>query len=696
MIDYKNSVGFSIMDWFMGGAPWPFEISSKWVIGFMGCFLMGGFIFLCFLWDRRSLQKRLTSEEEILSFSPLFRHLAQEAPLPSVASFAVNAQGDLIYVSPTFSQWISCERESLLSLPLGRFLENPVGYYHSLQSVHEEVYGHYVDILKTMHHQKYPVIIYQRLQTLSSLEGEKIIEGIIYRQDMSSFKVFENSEFQSFFEEAPFGISVLDSSGHVKLFNAMFVSKLGLESLSLKGRPFLGLLGEGAFSSCQDQVQSLFQNAQGCVRFEVTLPQKGTFSFYLSSLIREGYPSSILVYLLDITEQKKLELQFVQSQKMQAVGQLAGGIAHDFNNLLTAMMGFCDFLLLRHTPGDPSFSDIMQIKQNTNRAANLVRQLLAFSRQQTLQPQVLNITDILAELTALLRRLLGVGIDLKIRHARELGMVLVDQGQLEQVMINLAVNARDAMPQGGSLLIETKNITVPEENLKPSEDTIPPGEYVCIIMTDTGIGIPEENLTRIFEPFFSTKEIGSGTGLGLSTVYGIVKQTGGFVSVRSTVGQGSEFSIFLPRHGAQEEEGSAALKDTSSFATEGITDLTGHHRILLVEDEDAVRLFSARALREKGYEVREAETGEKALEILQETGPFDLLITDVVMPQMTGPQLVNHIRTHYPSLRIIFISGYAEDTFREQLVTDSHIHFLPKPFNLKDLALKVKKVLEEV
>ena len=243
-----------------------------------------------------------------------------------------------------------------------------------------------------------------------------------------------------------------------------------------------------------------------------------------------------MLHFIDVTEQKNLEVQFAQSQKMQAVGQLAGGVAHDFNNLLTAMIGFCDLLLMRFRPGDPSFADIMQIKQNANRAANLVRQLLAFSRQQTLQPRILDITDVLVELSHLLRRLIGENIELKVVHGRDLGLAKVDQGQLEQVIINLAVNARDAMPGGGTLTIRTANVTSRPAPMRRGHETMPAGNYVLIEVTDTGIGIPKENLARIFEPFFSTKEIGSGTGLGLSTVYGIVKQTGGFIFVDSDQG----------------------------------------------------------------------------------------------------------------------------------------------------------------
>jgi two-component system cell cycle sensor histidine kinase/response regulator CckA len=327
----------------------------------------------------------------------------------------------------------------------------------------------------------------------------------------------------------------------------------------------------------------------------------------------------------------------------------------------------------------------MQIKQNANRAANLVRQLLAFSRQQTLQPRVTNITDVLAELSALLRRLIGASINLNMVHGRELWPIKVDPSQLEQVIINLAVNARDAMDGGGSLVIKTENLNC----TKPTQighELMLPGDYIRIEVSDTGHGIAPEHIEHIFEPFFSTKEVGQGTGLGLSTVFGIVKQTGGFISVKSKIGEGTVFRIYLPRYSGEEI---SQIQSPEKQAA----DLTGNETVLLVEDEDAVRLFSARALREKGYQVLEAESGETALAIVQDGQKFDVLVTDVVMPKMDGPTLSKKVRELIPNCKIIFISGYAEDTFRKNLDNDANIHFLPKPFTLKDLASKVRDVL---
>jgi len=401
--------------------------------------------------------------------------------------------------------------------------------------------------------------------------------------------------------------------------------------------------------------------------------------------------ASCALYLIDIGRRRQLEAQVAQSQKMQAVGQLAGGVAHDFNNLLTAMNGYCDLLLVRHRPGDQSFSDVMQVKQNANRAANLVRQLLAFSRQQTMIARVLDVTETLADLSHLLRRLIGENITLEISHGRDLAPIRVDQGQLEQVVINLVVNARDACPGGGTITMRTHDF-VTSGPVRQGDDVMPAGRYVRLDVADTGTGIEEDIIGRIFEPFFSTKEVGQGTGLGLSTVYGIVKQINGFISVSSTVGEGTVFSIFLPAH--EGEVAPSRSGDMTHDAADSRKDLTGGETIMLVEDEDPVRLFGARALRNKGYKVIEARNGEAALQLLSDKSEeIDLLITDVVMPGMDGPTLVRKVREDRPDLRVICISGYSEDALRQRIEQDTDIHFLPKPFSLKQLAGTVKDVL---
>jgi two-component system cell cycle sensor histidine kinase/response regulator CckA len=495
--------------------------------------------------------------------------------------------------------------------------------------------------------------------------------------------------FEAFFEDAPFGIALLDERAAIVECNRAFRRLVEMPSGFTGGGSLAELLRPQDRPDLSVRLDRLASGAAGPGPIEAGLATgagERAVSIFANHVDADG--PRLIVYLLDTTDQKKLETQFAQSQKMQAVGQLAGGIAHDFNNLLTAMIGFCDLLLQRHQPGDASFADIMQIRQNANRAANLVRQLLAFSRQQTLQAKVLDVTDALTELSHLLRRLIGASIELQIVHSRDVFLVKVDQGQLEQVIINLAVNARDAMPEGGRLIIRTRNETRTAMEQRGTE-IIPPGDYAAIEVADTGTGIPPDILQRIFEPFFSTKEVGSGTGLGLSTVYGIVRQTGGFVFVDSTVGKGTTFTILLPRyHGTRETEAAVAVTE------ERKRDLTGAGTVLLVEDEDAVRLFGARALRNKGYKVVEAKSGEAALDVLANYGDaVDLMITDIVMPQMDGTQLIKHVREKRPELKVICISGYAEEAFRKRLDNLEGIHFLPKPFSLDQLAATVKEVM---
>jgi two-component system cell cycle sensor histidine kinase/response regulator CckA len=402
-----------------------------------------------------------------------------------------------------------------------------------------------------------------------------------------------------------------------------------------------------------------------------------------------------IVYAVEMTEQRALEAQFAQSQKMQAVGQLAGGIAHDFNNVLSAIMMATDFLLNAHRPTDPSFQDIMQVKQNANRAASLVRQLLAFSRRQTLRPQVLDLGEALSDLTMLLRRLIGEKVALEVVHGRDLWPVKVDISQFEQVIVNLAVNARDAMPDGGRLTVRTGNVAA-AECARFAHEPMPASDYVLVELIDTGTGIPEDIVDKVFEPFFTTKETGKGTGLGLSTVYGIVKQTGGFIFLESQIGRGTTFRIFLPRHIAGEEELPLEAEAVSTVPqAKPAVDLTGRGTILLVEDEEGLRGLNARGLTSRGYTVLEAGNGVEALEVLEkEGGHVDLVVSDVVMPEMDGPTLLKEMRCRNPELKIIFVSGYAEDAFEKNLPEGQQFAFLAKPFTLKQLVAAVKETIE--
>ena len=518
--------------------------------------------------------------------------------------------------------------------------------------------------------------------------------------------------FQRFFFDAPVGIVLLDADACITECNQAFATTTGLEGERAEGLSFVDVVLEEDRDKFSRWVSSAYEADESPTPIEIRLDAGKAVTVSLYAGHAENAPDTgdvnlaeplsvgLIVHVFDLSEQKRIEAQFFQSQKMELVGQLAGGIAHDFNNLLTAMIGFCDLLLLRHTPRDQSFADIQQIKQNANRAANLVRQLLAFSRQQTLQPKVLDMTDVLSETSYLLRRLIGADIELKFYHGRDLWLMKADQGQFEQVVINLAVNARDAMDGGGALTIRTSNVYAGDPRLRDYEG-IPDADYVLLEMQDSGTGIPGDVIEKIFEPFFTTKEVGAGTGLGLSTVYGIVKQTGGYVFADNVEDEGAKFSVYLPRF--QEDE---ADEEVAAPAEEEEVrrDLTGVGTVMLVEDEDAVRLFGARALRNKGYSVVEAKDGEGALEVLNgvvdgmattvDGEKIDLLITDVVMPGVDGPTLVREVRQRYPELKVIFISGYTEDTFRDKLGAGEEVEFLSKPFTLQQLAGKVKEVLD--
>jgi len=397
----------------------------------------------------------------------------------------------------------------------------------------------------------------------------------------------------------------------------------------------------------------------------------------------------LIAVLNDVTELKTLEAQFVQSQKMQAIGQLAGSVAHDFNNLLTAISGHCDLLLLRHDQGDQNYGDLIQIHQNANRAASLVGQLLAFSRKQNLQPEVMDLRDTLSDLTHLLNRLVGEKVVLTLSHAQDLEQIKADKRQLEQVLMNLVVNARDAMPCGGEIRVVTQNVTYLEQ-LERDRAIVSPGDYVLVKVTDEGHGIPPERLPKIFEPFYTTKRTGEGTGLGLSTAYGIVKQTGGFIFAESEVDRGTEFSLLFPALEvtvAPAPKPAPALPKPLTGLDEGV--------VLLVEDEAPVRAFASRALRLRGYTVLEADCAETALSML--TDPdlrVDIFVTDVIMPGMDGPTWVREALSDRPDTQVVFVSGYAEDAFGDESNLVPNSVFLPKPFSLNDLTVTVHAQLE--
>ena len=661
------------------------------------------------LWRVEDITARRELEQVMQREQTKLADFMDNAP---IGFFSVDQDGRFLFVNATLAKWLGCSPGDLVEggpdggRRLHDVLANPPtgsAPYDLLEGGGLEQRG---DIaMRGLQGRRFQASVVQTVLVEDdgrTVHTRSVVRDLTPEREWQEALRLSEQRFQRFFEDAPIGIARVDDGGRLAECNQAFLALIGTGAGSVIGRPITDLFVPAERATVAERLSAVQGGADPATPLEVRLSGERDLvaQLYARRLDSQGGGSDgkgggsgggadLMLHFIDMTERKGLEAQFAQSQKMQAVGQLAGGVAHDFNNLLTAMIGFCDLLLLRHKPGDQSFSDIMQIKQNANRAANLVRQLLAFSRQQTLQPRILSVTDVLAELANLMRRLIGENIELKMLHGRDIGFVKVDQNQLEQVIINLVVNARDAMAGGGRLTIVTSNQTV-EQPLRREHETIPAGDYVSIEVIDTGCGIPKDNLQRIFEPFFSTKEVGSGTGLGLSTVYGIVRQTGGFVLVESVVGEGTTFTILLPRH-----QGEAKRPDQGEPRERRGSDLTGSGTILLVEDEDAVRVFSARALRNKGYQVLEAKNGEAAL---QQIGPdgtgIDLLITDVVMPQMDGPTLARHVRQKRADMRVIFISGYAEDRLGD-IDGVEVAHFLPKPFSLKQLASKVKEVMRE-
>lgn len=410
------------------------------------------------------------------------------------------------------------------------------------------------------------------------------------------------------------------------------------------------------------------------------------------TLDAQGRPS--VAYVIDMTDQKALELRLAQGEKMQAIGQLAGGVAHDFNNVLTGIMLNTDTLMTRHPVGDPSYENLKSIHEFSVRARDLVRMLLAYARQQTFKSEILNMTDFLGEFSILLGQILDERIELDVKHGRDVPHIRADKNQLETAIINLAANARDAMlidGKGGKLSIRTSTATAKDAHAK-GFSYVEDGDYLLIEVEDTGCGMTSAVMDKIFQPFFTTKDVGVGTGLGLSTVYGIIKQSGGYICPASKVGKGTTFHLYLPALSADEipEELPETLEAVAANARP--VDMSGRGRILLVEDEDGVRGIAAQLLESRGYEVVEACDGEEALEILtEEPASFDLIISDVVMPGMDGPTMMREAKEHLGDARVIFISGYAERDVAGQIDEDRHVSFLPKPFTVKILAERVKQ-----
>ena len=614
--------------------------------------------------------------------------------------FSADANGAISYMNATLADWLDYDLAQVGSggLHLSDIVAGDgAAMLTSIGGAASEVKTEHFDVdLKRRNGQSLPVRLLHRVAfsqervpgpsrtlVLNRAPGKEPAE------DLRAAQV----RFARFFNSTPMAIATVDEKGRIARSNAAFAKLLpeALDTARGEGaRQLLAGVAERDRPAVTEALAAAAKNTTGIAPLDVTLAGTDPRSarFFISPA-EETDGTAATVFALDITEQRTLQESFAQSHKMQAIGQLAGGVAHDFNNLLTAIIGFSDLLLAQHRPTDPSFQDIMQIRQNANRAAGLVRQLLAFSRRQTLRPQVLQMGDVLSDIQIMLRRLVKDKIEFELKHGRDLWFCMADSGQLEQVVVNLVVNANDALGETGKITLRTRNVTAPE-CAAFNEKSLIPAEYVAIEVEDNGHGIPDEIKQKIFEPFFTTKETGKGTGLGLSMVYGIVKQTGGYIFCESIVGKGTIFRILLPRHiplASEEPVAREAVKQPAA-------DLTGHGIILLVEDEEAVRAFGARALASRGYTVLQAASGVEALEVVASiNGKLDLIVSDVVMPEMDGPTMLGELRKRGIKAKVVFASGYAEEAFSKNLPPGEEFGFLPKPFTLKQLIETVKAAM---
>ncbi len=668
-----------------------------------------------FAWQLADISaERAEQERFFLDLQKAIDHLDQ-AP---AGFLAADADGRVTYINATLAEWLGIDLASFTpgATTLPQIVAGDgMALIRSVKADPGTTRNAVVDLdLATSSGAALPVRFLHRVQ--ASRDGapgptRTIVLNRTQGEDSSADLRAAEVRFTRFFNSTPMAIAGVDQSGRILRTNApflsLFASAVDRDAVDRRVR-LDSVIHERDRAAFAQALERAKQHQADILPIDTVLPndEERHLRVYVNAIADgtggEGAEEAAIVYAVETTEQKALESQMAQSQKMQAVGQLAGGIAHDFNNVLTAIIMASDLLLTNHRPSDPSFPDIMNIKQNANRAASLVRQLLAFSRKQTLRPEVLSLTDVLADLRMLLSRLVGTEINLKIDHGRDVWPIKADIGQFEQVIVNLAVNARDAMPDGGDLTIRTRNVTAGECGRFPFRE-LSAADYVLVEVEDTGTGIAPDVIEKIFEPFFTTKEVGKGTGLGLSMVYGIIKQTGGFIYCTSEPGKGTTFHIFLPRHSADasdaaEPAAEAAPAGTASArpaAADAAQDLSGSATILLVEDEDAVRMGGVRALLSRGYTVHEASSGIEALEVFRElNGKVDLVVSDVVMPEMDGPTLLGELRKLAPQVKFVFVSGYAEDAFAKNLPQDAQFGFLPKPFSLKQLATVVKEVLE--
>lgn len=630
------------------------------------------------------------------------RKFSDESPF---LFFVSDKKGKILFSNYIFREKFNISSQNSKNITLKDFL-SPQDFQQILISLEkkEENISNYTRISVEDENQK---VIFFDLYFHKNIK-DPIFEKAIYfiavpLQELNQFReddFLNEMKLKDAFDNLPGSLALVNQNKEAIYLNEEFRSLLEIDQTpDLASKPFQldDFLSQNSQEVISKNLKKIQDSSQEIVTFNIKLAKntKKDIQFCIkSSKLQKSknFPKFYFISAREITQQKVLEKKLDQNQKMQAVGQLAGGIAHDFNNVLAAITMSCDLLLNNHRSSDPSHPDLINIKNNADRAASLVQQLLAFSRQQTMELKSACLTDLLFDLKMMITRLIGPKIIFKIEHSPELQKVYIDQASMQRVIVNLAINARDAMPNGGELTIQLENV-VNAQKKEYQKFNLSSENYVLLKLSDTGVGIDPELKDKIFEPFFTTKEVGKGSGLGLATAYGIIKQMEGAIFCESQKEIGTSFYIFLP----VDESKNLPLVTKENVEKEKITsDLTGNATILIVEDEDIIRLGNKRALESRGYQVLEASSGVEALEILQEnSSQIDLIVSDVVMPEMDGPTLLKKMQNLYPNLPFLFVSGYAQEAFSKNLPENVKFYFLAKPFSLKSFASKVKEILTE-
>ena len=628
--------------------------------------------------------------------------------------YKLDSNMQFISINKYFAKILGYSKDELMILHPN--LNNLIDFNNISSSEQNELKGNWQGFLSfhTKYGEKVICFVIQKANLNVSGDIECIIGYVVKLYDPSLMlksrgfdKEWINRSWNSLFENSIEPVAMLNNSGVLIKSNNAFDNIM--PNVPFNKKFCDAFINEGALN-IDNEIQEIIASNKHYKVLKNLIYKDGLrkLSIYLRGIKdAENNVLGFIVSINDNTHQTELEASLSHAQRMQTIGQLVGAVAHDFNNLLTAITGFCDILLLRHAIGDPSFVNVIQIKQSADRASNLVKRLLAFSRKQTLKLEIIYLSAFFSDISTLIQRLVGTEIIVKKEIDPNLWLVEFDPVQLEQVVLNLIVNAQQAMSHGGTVNIKVSNMSLYDNHalakdfVAPGGEHFPPfGEYVALEFTDSGSGIDGHIIQKIFEPFFTTKSDKSGTGLGLATVYGIVRQSEGYIYVKSKVGKGTTFLILLKKHNISKKEiaklESDREKKVLAFTDSAKADLSGKGLIALVEDEEAVRLFAKSALIIKGYEVIEFASAKMALEAIQKDLPkIDLIISDVMMPEMSGPEFISEIHKNYPSIKVIFISGFGEDAFTEEYGNKRDFNFLPKPFSLKQLVGKVKEVITQ-